>query len=648
MTFLDHSFLRVAAITPSLRVADIAYNKEALSRQITLAGEQGASLVVTPELSLTGYTCGDLFTQTTLVESSFHALLQLAGENQNGPWAIVGLPVLHQSRLYNCLAVLGDGKILGIVPKSTLPNTREYNEQRWFASGEGLHGETLPGPEGPIPFGPDLLFGSPDCADFVLGVEICEDLWSVEPPSGRQALAGATVLVNGSASNEILGKTPYRRSLVQQQSARCLGAYVYASSGPGESSTDLVFSGHCLIAENGSLLAESSRFARDGERVLADIDLEQLRHERLTNNTFFNRPPGRHAFRRIEAPLPADQAIAAYLPLRRPLRSNPFVPVDEENRAEHCREIFAVQTAGLAKRLEHVGCRRVVLGISGGLDSTLALLVCIHAFDQLGWPRKNILAPTMPGFGTSQRTRGNAEKVVSLLGAEGRVIPIEKVVREHFQAIGHDEGIHDVTYENAQARERTQILMDLANKHQGLCIGTGDLSEAALGWCTFNGDQMSMYHVNIGVPKTLVRWIIQWCAEELFDGPIRETLEDIIDTPITPELLPLDQEGGIEQKTEEKVGPYRLHDFFLFYFVRHGFSPRKILFLAQEAFGDEFTESTIRHWLKIFLTRFFRQQFKRSSMPDGPKVGTVALSPRGDWRMPSDGCPEIWLQELED
>ncbi|MCC5788602.1 MAG: NAD(+) synthase [Opitutales bacterium] len=648
MTFLDHSLMRVAAVTPPLRVADVSYNTEALSRKIKQAGEEGASLVVTPELGLTGYTCGDLFAQTTLREASYRALTQLARESRQGPWAIVGLPIHHRSRLYNCLALLAEGKILGIVPKSTLPNTREYYEQRWFTSGEDLHGETMIGPEGPVPFGTDLLFGSPDCADFILGVEVCEDLWSVEPPSGRQALAGATVLINGSASNEILGKPPYRRDLVRQQSARCLAAYLYASSGPGESSTDLVFSGHCLIAENGTLLAESTRFARDGEIILADLDLEQLRHERLTNNTFFNRPSGSQSFRLIEAPLPASKALSQNLPLRRPLRSNPFVPSDKENRAEHCREIFALQTAGLTKRLEHVGCRRVVLGISGGLDSTLALLVCIHSFDQLGWPRQNILAPTMPGFGTSQRTRGNAGKLVSLLGAEGRVISIENVVREHFQAIGHDEETYDVTYENAQARERTQILMDLANKHEGLCIGTGDLSEAALGWCTFNGDHMSMYHVNIGVPKTLVRWIIQWCAEELFDGPIRATLEDIIDTPITPELLPLDQQGGIEQKTEEKVGPYRLHDFFLFYLVRHGFSPQKILFLAKEAFRDEFAETTIRHWLKVFLTRFFRQQFKRSSMPDGPKVGTVALSPRGDWRMPSDACPKTWLRELEE
>lgn len=649
MDFSAYEIVRVAVGSPEIRVANVAFNLNSLKSFLGQARDSGTSLLLTPELCLTGYTCGDLFTQNSLLQSSWKALAKLAPLTNKGPWMVVGLPVRHRSRLYNCLALLGDGRILGVVPKSVLPNTREYYEQRWFSSGEKIHRDFLERDGENIPFGVDLLFKAQNLPDFVLGMEVCEDLWATEPPSGRQALAGATVLVNGSASNEILGKSEYRRSLVKQQSARCLAAYLYASSGPSESTTDLVFSGHCLIAENGSLLQESSRLKMKGDLIFADIDIEQLRHERLTNNTYFNRSLDHLHFRSVEAPLFSGGDLPSENPsLLRPLRTTPFVPAEEENRESRCREIFAIQTAALMKRLRHVGSKKVVLGISGGLDSTLALLVCIHAFDQLQWDRKDILAPTMPGFGTSQRTRNNAQELVSLLGAEGRTIPITQVVQAHFEAIGHDENTHDVTYENAQARERTQILMDLANKHRGLCIGTGDLSEAALGWCTFNGDQMSMYHVNIGVPKTLVRWIIQWCADELFNGPIREVLLDIIDTPITPELLPLDSQGGIEQITEEKVGPYRLHDFFLYYFVRHGFAPRKILFLAERAFSSEFDGETIRQWLRIFISRFFSQQFKRSAMPDGPKVGTVALSPRGDWRMPSDADPEVWLKELED
>jgi NAD+ synthase (glutamine-hydrolysing) len=482
----------------------------------------------------------------------------------------------------------------------------------------------------------------PQC---VLGIEICEDLWAVNPPSGNMALAGATILTNSSASNELLGKAEYRHDLVRQQSARCLAAYLYAGVGSGESSTDVVYGGHAMIAENGSLLAETERFQFDTQMVIADIDVQRLVNERIKNSSF-SQAGLVTGYRIFDFELP-HAAEAMPRPIIRPqLARLPFVPSDPAKRAHNCREIFNIQATGLSKRLLHTGSQKVVIGVSGGLDSTLALLVIANAFDRLGIARSGIVAITMPGFGTTSRTRSNAERLAELLGAELHVIPIGEAVRGHFRDIGHDENKHDVTFENAQARERTQILMDVANMVGGLVVGTGDLSEAALGWMTFNGDHMSMYHVNAGVPKTLVRYLVAWCAEELFSGETSTVLHDIVATPITPELLPLGKDNALEQKTEDTIGPYALHDFFLYQTVRHQFAPAKVFFLARQAFGDEYAPTTILQWLSVFYRRFFSQQFKRSSMPDGPKVGSVALSPRGDWRMPSDAASGTWLRAV--
>lgn len=636
----QHSLLRVAVGTPALTVGAVRANQKAIAAQWEAVRAEGAELLLTPELSLCGYTVGDLLYQEQLQRNCVEALFALAPLTAKGGWLMVGLPILWQGRLYNTMALLAEGRVAGIVPKSHLPNRHEYYERRWFCSGRSCRGINLPLGESGIPFGVDLLFAAAEMPDLVLGLEVCEDLWAVQPPSGEQALAGATVLANGSASNEILGKADYRTALVAQQSARCLAAYLYASAGPGESSTDLVYSGATMIAENGRLLASGERFSFASTHLLADLDLGALRHERLRNSSFAETSPAQ-PFRTLSLPL--GPAVSSPPELLRPNPRHPFVPADKSRRAEHCREIFALQRTALAKRLRHLGGPPVVLGISGGLDSTLALLVCVAAFDSLGLDRSRIFAPTLPGLGTSDRTRHNAENLVRLLGATGSVISIVEAVHQHFRDIGHDASQHDVTFENSQARERTQILMDLANQKGGICVGTGDLSESALGWCTFNGDQMSMYHVNIGVPKTLVRYLIEWCAEELFEGEIRTVLSDIIATPITPELLPLDANGGVAQKTEDTVGPYALHDYFLHALVRQGFPPAKILYLAEQAFAGEFDRATLQKWLRVFLQRFFRQQFKRSAMPDGPKIGSVALSPRGDWRMPSDASEADWL-----
>jgi NAD+ synthase (glutamine-hydrolysing) len=495
------------------------------------------------------------------------------------------------------------------------------------------------------PLATNLLFAD-ESSGCTFGVEVCEDLWAVHPPSGNLCLAGANLILNPSASNELLGKAAYRRDLIRQQSARCLAAYAYASAGPGESSTDVVFSGHCLIAENGSMLVESERFRFDTQLVRADVDLGRLQHERLCNSSF-SAAGATIEFRRVPVTLSASAGrVTEPLGTLRPNPTLPFVPSDPGVRAATCREIFAIQSTGLAKRLRHTGAKQVVIGISGGLDSTLALLVTVHAFDLLGLDRKGILAPTLPGFGTTKRTRGNAEKLVAELGATLRVIPIHDAIKQHFADIGHDERVHDVTYENAQARERTQILMDLANKVGGFVVGTGDLSEAALGWCTFNGDHMSMYHVNAGIPKTLVRYLIDWCADSEFSGATSQVLHDIAATPISPELLPTTADGKLQQHTEDLIGPYELHDYFLYHVVRHGARPAKVLYLAELAFAGRHKRAVILRWLEVFVRRFFSQQFKRSAMPDGPKVGSVALSPRGDWRMPSDASAAEWLAEI--
>lgn len=637
------SFLRLATIGPEVKVADITFNTDQILTGLKSAARSGASIALLPELSLTGYSCGDLFTQSLLLNQAQAALLQLAVATQSlRIHAVVGVPLLLDDRLYNCAVVLGAGRLLGVVPKQFLPTTGEYYEERWFTSATGLDRRTVTLGDQDVPFGTDLLF-TDRVARCTFGIEICEDLWAVHPPSGDLCLAGANLILNPSASNELLGKAAYRRDLVRQQSARCLAAYAYASAGPGESSTDVVFSGHCLIAENGTLLAESERFRFDTRITCADIDLERLQHERLCNSSFSAGVVTRD-FRRIPVTLAARPS--AHLGTLRPNPALPFVPSDSRIRAETCREIFAIQSTGLAKRLKHTGTKTVVIGISGGLDSTLALLVAAHAFDLLGLDRKGILAPTLPGFGTTKRTRGNAEKLVKEIGATLRVIPIHDAIKQHFRDIDHDERVHDVTYENAQARERTHILMDLANKAGGFVVGTGDLSEAALGWCTFNGDHMSMYHVNAGIPKTLVRYLIDWCADAEFSGATTQVLHDIAATPISPELLPTTEDGKQHQQTEDVVGPYELHDYFLYHVVRHGARPSKVLNLAELAFAGRYPRPVILRWLEVFIRRFFSQQFKRSAMPDGPKVGSVALSPRGDWRMPSDASPAVWLEEL--
>ena len=641
-------FLRTAVISPELRVADVAFNTQAILVALDRAAAQGCQVVVFPELSVTGYSCGDLFYQALLLQETRTALSTIAAATATlGLAAVVGLPLELGGRLFNCAAFLAEGRVRGVVPKSCLPNTNEYYEERWFTPAEHRTSDVIEIEGAVVPFTPDLLFslnGFPGC---VLGVEICEDLWSVNPPSGGLALAGATVLLNPSASVELLGKVEYRRDLVRQQSARCLAAYLYAGSNPGESTTDVVFGGHSLIAENGSILVETERFQFTTQMAIADVDVQRMIHERLKSNAF-SAAGRKQAHTTVTFNLSSLAQPAPAPVLARPaLSPTPFVPADPTQRAKHCQEIFTIQSIGLAKRLKHTGSKNVTLGLSGGLDSTLGLLVIIRAFDILGLDRAGIVTVTMPGFGTTARTRNNAEHLAGLLGIPLRKIPIVDAVQQHFRDIGHDPKLYNVTFENSQARERTQILMDIANQIGGFVVGTGDLSELALGWATFNGDHMSMYHVNAGVPKTLVRYLIEWSADSEFTGEVAAVLRDIAATPITPELLPLDENEALQQETEVTIGPYLLHDFFLFNVVRFGFTPRKVFFLAQQAFADKYTPAEILPWLTLFYQRFFAQQFKRSAMPDGPKVGSVALSPRGDWRMPSDASSALWRQDLE-
>ena len=657
-------FVRVAVVSPELRVADVDFNVEAMGAALQAAARRGCHLVVFPELSITGYSCGDLFYQSALLDRARVALDTLGqAVARAGCVAVVGLPLAVDGKLFNCAALLAGWQVAGIVPKTYLPTTNQFYEERWFTSGAlaATQAVRLSPFEQPVPFGVELLFRSDryDGPSLAIGIEICEDLWAVEPPSGALALGGATLLLNLSASNELLGKVDYRRDLVRQQSARCLAAYCYAGAGPGESSTDTVWAGHSLIAENGVLLAETERFEFTTQMAVADVDVQRLTHERLRNSTFSATRPGK-ALRVVEFDWPADGFGAetkqtSELPedsegprlLRPQLSRTPFVPADPQRRAASCREIFAIQSTGLAKRLRHTGLQRVTIGVSGGLDSTLALLVTARAFDLLNLPREGIVAITMPGFGTTARTKSNAVLLAEALGVSLRTIPIAEAVRQHFRDISHDESLHNVTYENAQARERTQILMDVANQVGGLVVGTGDLSELALGWLTYSGDHMSMYHVNAGVPKTLVRYLIEWVADEEWSGRrAAAVLRDIIATPITPELLPLSADGSLEQKTEDAIGPYELHDFFLYQVVRFQFPPAKVFFLARQAFAGVYSPQEILRWLELFYRRFFSQQFKRSAMPDGPKVGSVALSPRGDWRMPSDASAAVWLDEL--
>ena len=631
-------FYRAAAVTPVTAVGDVDFNLEQHRLWIERAGREHVSILAFPELSLTGYTCGDLFGQRLLLDKAKTALVTLCKETKGSSMIVfAGLPFLFDGKLYNTAAAISDGKLLGLIPKKYLPDYHEFYEVRQFAPGFDS-----PRPAAVIP-GVETMIGCRQlfCADgseLVIGAELCEDLWAPQPPSTAAARAGANVIVNLSASNEITAKASYRRSLVAGQSARLYCGYLYACAGPSESTQDLVFSGHDLICEGGSCLAESTLFSEG--MIFSEFDIDRLCSERRRMTTFTMEDPG---YRRVSFPLKEEKT-----PLSRRIDPAPFVPDEPETLAERCEEILNIQTRGLARRLSHTGSKKAALGISGGLDSTLALLICVRAFDLLGLDRSGICAVTMPGFGTTDRTYDNACSLIRHLHADLREIPIGEAVTLHFRDIGQDPKKHDVTYENSQARERTQILMDLANREGGLVIGTGDLSELALGWATYNGDHMSMYAVNSSVPKTLVRHLVRFCADGFRDAQrdLADVLYDILDTPVSPELLP-PEEGKIAQKTEELVGPYELHDFFLYQFMRFGFSPRKIYRLAKEAFGGAYDDATILHWLAVFCRRFFSQQFKRSALPDGPKVGSVALSPRGDWRMPSDASAALWLDEIE-
>jgi NAD+ synthase (glutamine-hydrolysing) len=647
-TTAPHGFLRVGAACPPVAVADPGRNAERTVAFARRAGERGVQVLVLPELGLTGYTCGDLFfSLSTLVAGAEQALVRILRETASLPMVIVvGLPVAQDGRLFNGAALLQRGRLLGVVPKTFLPGYQEFYEERWFSSAREAQRSEVRLAGAVVPFGTDLLFALPDEPGVTLAVEICEDLWAPVPPSSRHAVAGATVILNPSASPDLVAKAEYRRELVRQQSGRTLSAYVFANTGVHESTTDLVFGGHLLVAENGTLVAEGERFRRDGDLIVTDVDTERLLVERTRQTTFADavHPPS-GPYRRVALePVPAPSPHR----LVRAVDPHPFVPGDPATLDDRCREIFSIQTAGLARRLEHTGLRRVVLGLSGGLDSTLALLVCAGTFDLLGLPREGILAVTMPGFGTTERTLASARRLAASARATLREIDIRAACARHIQDIGLDpEDRASVTYQNLQARERTQILMDLANKEAGIVVGTGDLSELALGFCTFAGDQIAMYNVNASVPKTLVRRLVAWVADHRGGAEERSVLKGVLDTPVSPELVPPAGDGGIAQRTEEIVGPYELHDFFLFCLMRLGAGPRKILFLAEQAFASGYDAATIRGWLRVFLGRFFEQQFKRSVMPDGPKVGSVSLSPRGDWRMPSDASPEAWLADLD-
>ena len=640
---MNYGFIKVASAVPSVKVADCKYNVEQIEQQIILAEGQGVEIIVFPELSLTGYTCQDLFRQNLLLETTESAMLMLLDfTRQLNIISIVGLPIAVGDLLLNCAAIIQKGQILGIVAKEYLPNYNEFYEKRWFASVQDLRTTELrfAGNQNNLSFTPQIFV---TCDGVRFGVEICEDVWAPTPPSNHLALAGADIIFNLSASDELIGKHDYLCKLLAQQSARTITGYVYSSAGFGESTQDVVYGGNALIFENGHLLQSGPRFAMTPQMQVAQIDVERLRTERRGNTTYVNaqrRMIGEDViFKNAHSILPKDFV------LERPVDAHPFIP-SPDMMEKSCEEILNIQVMGLAKRLVHTGCQKVVIGISGGLDSTLALLVCAMTFDKLGLNRSGIIGVTMPGFGTTDRTYTNAIKLMQSLRITIREISIAKSVTQHFEDIGHDISVHDTTYENSQARERTQILMDVSNQEGGLVIGTGDLSELALGWCTYNGDHMSMYAVNASIPKTLIACLVKFVAGTM-DADTSATLHDVVDTPISPELVPADEDGNIQQKTEDLVGPYELHDFFLYYFMRHGFRPMKIFLLAQKAFEGQYDDDVIKHWLQTFFRRFFSQQFKRSCLPDGPKVGSISLSPRGDWRMPSDASSELWLRECE-
>ena len=637
---MEYGFVKVASAVPTVKVADCRHNAWQMAEMIADAANQNVEIIIFPELSITGYTCGDLFAQSVLLEEAEKSLEWLVAETQSLPViSIVGIPHPHNGSLINAAVVFQSGKILGVVPKTFLPNYKEFYEKRWFAS-------ALQTPEcvtsicgQRVPMQRDMLFAT---GNTTFGVEICEDLWSTIPPSSFLSLEGAEIVFNMSADNDCVGKHSYLRNLVKQQSARCIAGYVFSSCGFGESTTDVVFAGTSIICDNGSIIAEGERFAMDRRMTVGEIDVESIRNDRRVNTTFAE-SRGLHS--RQAVTIDALPQTPSALNLTRTVNPLPFVPSGSKLNS-YCEEIFAIQSPVLAQLFAHTHAETAVIGISGGLDSTLALLVAVNTFDKLHKDRKNIIGVTMPGFGTTDRTYTNALCLMKSLGVTIREISIKDSCIQHFNDIGHDINVHDVTYENSQARERTQLLMDIANQRNGMVIGTGDLSELALGWATYNGDHMSMYGVNASVPKTLVKHLVAWIANRLDDETAKTTLLDIVDTPISPELIPADKNGNIKQKTEDIVGPYELHDFFLYNLLRHGFSPKKIFALAQIAFDGEFDNATIKKWLTTFCRRFFNQQFKRSCLPDGPKIG-LSLSPRGDWRMPSDATSRLWLDECE-
>ncbi len=635
---MEYGLIKVAAAVPAIKVAEVTYNVQQIESLIAQAEGRGVEVIVFPELCLTGYTCQDLFREQLLLDKAEEGLLTLLNFTLKlDIIAVVGMPVVINGLLYNCAVVIQHGSILGVVPKTYLPNYGEFYEKRWFASAQDLNPSDIYLAGGPVSVSAEpVIFTTCDGVKF--GIEICEDVWAPIPPSNNLALAGADIILNLSASDELIGKHRYLRSLLAQQSARTISAYVYASCGFGESTQDVVYGGNAMVFENGHLLAEGERFSIQPQIQVAQVDVERLRTERRQNTTFINAQRHSHA-RHIGCKLTTPRDFE----LIRSVDPHPFIPKNVDMQ-ESCEEILSIQVAGLTKRLYHIGASKAVVGISGGLDSTLALLVTVKTFDKLSLDRKGIIGITMPGFGTTDRTYNNAIKLMKTLGVTIREISIAQAVTQHFEDIGHDIKKHDVTYENSQARERTQILMDVANQVNGIVIGTGDLSELALGWATYNGDHMSMYGVNAGVPKTLIRYLVSYISGEM----ATEVLLDIVDTPISPELIPADAMGNIKQKTEDLVGPYELHDFFIYYFLRWGFSPKKIYLLAQKAFEKTYDDATIKRWLQTFCRRFFNQQFKRSCLPDGPKVGSVSLSPRGDWRMPSDASSALWLKECDE
>lgn len=643
-----YGYIRTGAAVPQVSIADVDSNVERICALADRAYASGVRLLVFPELCLTGYTCADLFLQQELQIKALKGLKDMASTSSRWPGmaVVAGLPLRHGDALYNCAAMLSGGKIDGIVPKSYIPNYSEFYEKRWFASGSRVKPGTVTRiGDKEIPFGRDILFET----DGVLtALEICEDMWSPLPPSTLAAMAGAKIIANLSASNELAAKHDYLVSLITSRSAALRAAYLYSSAGTGESTTDVVYSGNAIIAENGTLLRHSQRFTASEMLEWCDVDIEALEHDRVTHVTYADNAADLHLpdYRIVRTATHSVHDNEDFTP-HRPLATDPFVPSDAALRRERCREIVNIQAEGLMQRLRVTGMKSVTVGVSGGLDSTLAILVAASAFRRLGLPPENIIGVTMPGFGTTDRTYDNAVELIRLLGATFLEISIKDAVSGHFRDIGHDMEMHDLTYENSQARERTQILMDVSGKYHGMVLGTGDLSELALGWCTYNGDHMSMYGVNTSVPKTLVRHLVAWFADTADDERLALVLRDIIDTPVSPELIPATADGKISQKTEDLVGPYALHDFFLYHTLRHGFRPRKVFMLACTAFKDTYTPDFIGHWLREFYRRFFMQQFKRSCMPDGPKVGSICLSPRGDWRMPSDASAASWLKECD-